>query len=481
MSKISLSNTPLVALVIFCFFMALSLFVSEVIAKVLMVGTIMAGGFGVACLCFSKTGLSRIAFHPSTTLYSSASFRQVRSLILLALVQIAFLFLSWIFFYMLESQTRLTGRLQALEPGTLILLLKDHPWELGLSSWIMYAICGVGLSYLSLSQERAPTLPTVLFKDTTKQPAAFFYYYSEMAVSITLQMPFVFLLLFTSIWCVESLNVSFNWPSLFLYPLRTTLCFMLIVFIFRKTHGKFLDWAVAQKQPLAHIVCFYVLGIAILLFWMHSFGSYFTFGTEATDPNQVLKSPLAGSFSKQTLDTRLQLLIWGWWGLWLPSMAAIVARLSLGLKVYQACLNALLLPGLVFLGVLSKAESEFLTALFPRSLSMSAHWLIVTFLFLAIMLLYGKVYTTVDIQRGAMPAWPIHLRAWLFRKWVSSALLIFVGMMLASIMLGWLPWQVFGMCGSIFMLSVFLIFLYALFSSKGHPAGEVRCKVPSES
>lgn len=472
-----------------------------------MVVMLMAGGVGVLYLLLGSLARQRIVFsselyrdqilHDEDKLNTSrlkkffqSIFQPIlslrfRSLLLLFIVQALFLFLSWIFFYTFETQTRITGRLQALEPGQLMELLQAKPWTLGFAPWMLYAVFGVGLGYLSICLRRTPTLPMAMFTDhdkhPVKHPMAFFYYYAQVVVDTVSYMPFVLLLCLTLIWLLEALNITFDWPSIFLYPWRSFFCFTLIVMIFRKSQAKFLDWVTHRRQSLGAILCFYALGIAGILFWLHSTGSYFTFGTEETDPNLVLKSPLAGSFLTDTLNIRLELLLWGWWGLWMPSMAALIARLSMGLKVYEACLNALVLPAVLFLGCLPRYELEVIKVFFPKTLSIGFHWLVFSFLLFVILLIFGKVYTTADILRGAMPDLARPLRARLLNKWVSSALFIFVCYMMAIFMLGWVPVQVVGTLGSGFMLTVFLIFLFALYSSKAHFADEVKCRVPHES
>lgn len=471
------SATAVLAIGIFALGAALSAWSFGIIAKSFMYAMLIAGGLGSLTLLFGGMARERILCS------SECSRKQIRfrSLLLLTIAQILFIFLSWIFLYTFESQTRITGRLQALEPGHLISLLQAHPWTLGFAPWMLYAVFGVGLSYLSVCFRRSPTLPTVMFKEHIKHPSAFFYYYCQVVVDIVLVMPFVLLMCLTLIWLLEALNISFDWPSIFQYPWRSFFSFTLIILIFRKSQMKFLDWVTSKRQSLGAILSFYALGIAGLLFWMHSVGSYFTFGTEQSDPNLILKSPLAGSFSAETLNIRLALLIWGWWGLWMPSMASLIARLSIGLKVYEACLNALLLPAVLFLWILPRYQLEVFKSLFPKSLSTTMHWLIFSFLLFVILLMFGKVYTTADIHRGAMPDLSLPLRARLLNKWVSSALFTFVCYMMAIFMLGWVPVQIMGTLGTGFMLSVFFIFLFVLFSSRVPSVDEVKCTVPYES
>lgn len=464
-----------------------------------IVGSGLASVLGFAYLLISKMAFKRIvsphleidtvsehtslSHAPSTKASSFLGLSSaLRSLIPILLAQTLFLLLSWIFFYTMEFQTRINVRLQPLEPGTLVELMRARPWALCFCPWLCFAVCGVGLAYLSICLQRSPILPAAMFPEYRRHPSLFLRYYSQVVIDTVLLGPPIFLFALTTVWCAEALSVSFGWSSLFLYPWKSTMGFVIIVLVFRNSHQKLLDTFVQRKMPLGGLLALYALGIAVFLFWVHSFGSWFTFGVESTDPNEVMKSPLAGSFSQEELTNRLQLLIWGWWAIWTPHFASLIARLSIGKRVYEACIHSILLPACVFIAVLPEQNREFLQLLFPVKVSSLMHWIIAAFLLFSLMLIFGQTRNTADIQRISMPSGlgkPIRSRP--LKKWFMSMIAIYICYMTGEYLLGWVPSQVVVTLGAIFMMSVVFIFLGVLFSTRDHSEDAKRYKVPNES
>lgn len=378
--------------------------------------------------------------------------------------QISLLWVSWVFFNVLEMQTRTSPRLQPLEMGEIVHHLQSHLLSLGLFPWMLYAVLGIGLAYFSVFAKQKPALPDIIVPNHQEYPRLFIHNFFLNVTETVNYGPIFLLTSLIIIHVCEGFSLLFGLKSLFLTPFRTAFVIALIIFMLRKPSIQLIKFMGEHRVSVGKILIIYSLGFSFLLMWLHFAGTWFVLGQEATDPNTVVKSALAGSFSTVELQTRLSLIIWGWWMVWIPWMTSFVARNSIGLSVKQALINALFLPSCLLSGYyFYPNDLDFLSI--QEYSNTPGYFLCISAILLLIMLkIWGKMVSTMDVSRGAMLPM-VEWRKRSLKKWMTGALLMLNCYLPAWFLLGWVPAQMLLTLGGGFMTLVVAGFVWKLIDS----------------
>lgn len=393
--------------------------------------------------------------------------KSFRGLMPLWTVQLGMLALGGFFFYFCEQQTRLNARLQAMELGQILHFLQDNWLLLGVAPWLLYSVLGCFLAYYSEQLKQPPTFAAIMVPEHDRHPKLFAHYYVAVVVHAVTFFPILFVSIQSFLWITELMTARFDWPSLFAYPMRTIFILALLWVVFGKTTRKFLAWCQQKKLPLGGILVLYLAIHSFLLLWVHGFATWFYMGAENLESLQNVKSVFAGSLSDLDIRNRIALLIWGWWGIWTPWMASFMGRLWQDFgssRAWVFCLQAMLLP-VAFFYSLHKITAESLQALstfFAHDMSK----LVIAFLLcLFMMLIWGRVHSTADLERGVFRSWE-EIRARPLNKWLEVFFLSFHCCLAAVFLVGWLTFQVLGTFGAGFMTTVVFGLLFVSFKRR---------------
>lgn len=435
----------------------LAIFSPTVWAQGLFAVEILAALLGF--LCFLYPPLARSRCNPPLGVSKGSTLRQ--DLGLLFFGQISLIFFSGVFFDTLELQTRLSPSLQELEPGFFFLLLKNNYIRLGVIPWIVYAILGVGLCYLSTASQRNAYLPKVIIPNHRKQPLAFIYNFLCVVTESSATCPIIFVTGFTLIYLCETIKGSFGWSSLFKTPYLALFVMGLLMLGSRNLKNRLIDQMIQYRLSVGNVLILYILVISLLLITMHNIGEGFFPNNQGVQLQALQKSSITGSFSESRLQLRLMLLFLGWWAIWTPWMATFVARYTVGRKVGWAFVSVLFLPSLIFCVLIPSLSLE-------QWLNFS-HWIqipsvkviLAMLLLFFIWLLWGKMYTTGDISRGAMLSWG-RSRSSPLKKWMVGFLLWLSCFLPTWFMSGWVPIQIFSSMSACFILVLLITFLISL-------------------
>jgi len=377
---------------------------------------------------------------------------QRRGLGTLIATQLTLLFISAVLFSLLETQTQLNPRLQWFETGRIFESLKTKSVLLGILPWCMYSILGVGLAYFSVCCKRK----AMLFKIIVPHPKGKFSWFMHNMLQtvnhIGVTFPFAFLPALTLICLYEGIRVFFNLESLFssfflpYFLISLRICLNPIY----KKISPLID---KRKIPvgLVLIFCDLILLSCIILFQ--------NIPIPIKVPN--VKSVFAGLFTPERLQLRLDLLILGWWAIWIPWVASLIARTSIGYSVRRAVLQTLIVPVLIFGGVYFKITTED-WILFSKLLQMPYCLLAIGLGFLMLMwLMWGHMRTGRHIAVGCMHP----LGRWYppsAKKWLSGMVVFLFALVSVWLLMGWLPLQIIGTFAlgyMIFLTTCFLIMM----------------------
>lgn len=378
--------------------------------------------------------------------------------------QLALLFFSIFLFSFLEKQTQCNARLHGLETGYILQLLQARPIGLGWLPWGMYSILGGGLAYFSVGLGRKPFLSRAVA--VTKRSTAGFFFHNVISISteVVAILPYVLVTSFALVWLCESMAAIGSFDSFFVTPFRSVFIYALIIVVLQKSNKQLIDWMQHAHISVGKMLLIYIIAFAFFMIWLHGCSDWIILGKEATTANVVAKSPLAGTYTLEILNTRLSLLIWGWWGIWTPWMLSLVARTAVGLGIKQAVLQAFLLPTVLFSWLLPQLSGESMkwmvtttTVCLQRPF---IQWVILLAVLLFIWVAWGRQKYLGDVLRGAMlPLGRLSIRP--LNRWMMIVVLWLSCYIPGWFMLGWLPLQVIVTLGGLFMLLAAAIFIVA--------------------
>lgn len=480
-TSLKTANSTIIKLNTFLAFMV----VGVLITFASLTPTLFSSKLPLLLTIFTLLGLSFFIVFPSMRRFrlgEKSEYSLFSSSSGLLIIQIALFFISFIFFFSLESMTQMNPRLPSFEKGLLIKHLATHWISLGLVPWLSYSLMGIGLAFFSIRKKTQPLFSEIIVHSSQK--SSFYYFlrnYLRVATEAIMFAPFIWLLILSIVWLCESLNGFFGYPSLFELPFRSISIFALLIVIFYKSHGKLMNWALERRMPLGGVLLLYCLTFTFFVFWLHGLGSHFTLGLENTTGDQIQKSIWITTMSESTLNTRLTLLIWSWWGIWTPWMASMIARLSLGKSVLTALLMSLILPIGLFLGVhfFMTEQNVFATGQsFITGQNIIEHyWMAFYFygnivwvkgavggaLLLFILIAFAHMQTRADISRGGMlDLSSIKIKPEPMKKWINMLIIMVACYFPGVFMLGWLPMQIINTLASTAMLTIVFCFVLRL-------------------
>lgn len=439
----------------------LAYFASSSLIKALwMAGTALTF-IGILCCLLSSFVQAKPLISPNLKL---VHFSKAKQIILLLAGQSALLLISFLLFYVLEIQTQTNARLHYVESAYFVQTIQKNLFSLGLFPWLLYSVLGIGLIYLSIRYNRAPVLSRAVSWKRKRKLELFIHNMSAIITDIVVMGPFLFVTSLALIWFCEMVTVLLKLDSLFSTPFRTTfICGAIIVFL-RKSNVQLIDWMNRHQSSVAKFLVAYMFAVSFFILWLHGSADWFSFGKEITDPNKVVKSALAGFFTEEALQTRIQFLIWGWWLTWAPWMASLIARTSIGFSVMQALLLSVVLPFCVFVLVLPKVTSNQWLVLYTWFKLPNVQVLVFMALMFFMVKAWGKMHNLGDVARGAMvPIGRLTKRP--LKQWMHHINLGLIVYIPGWMMLGWLPMQFFVGINAIFMLLVVALFLFAWIAS----------------
>lgn len=361
---------------------------------------------------------------------------------LLFLGQSLLILFSFIFFCLLETQTRMTPRLQPLEMGKLFSIWQSHYLTLGFFPWALYGIVGVGITYLFAYKKEGPYLPRALFPQFKQEPKAFFYHFSALVLLIVGMLPFLVITLLALVFLSEGIQGYFGLKPMMSTPLISTMVIGILVLAFRSINLRLKSWVENHDLTVGKMLIIYVLLFSVGFIWLHEMGREFLEKYRLLALETMVRSRWVGSFSQDMLNNRLSLLLWSWWGIWLPLMSSLIARLSVGYGVRVAIFRACILPALFFLsmGLFNLGTTTWVVV--SLSLLLPGVKLICAgLLFLFMWFVWGKIRTTTDIARGFMVQigrWtkqPMSMWLKIFFMWITCFIPGFYSM-------GWVSLQV---------------------------------------
>lgn len=395
-------------------------------------------------------------------------------------LQAALFYISLLFFYTLECMTRWNPRLQPLKVGQLFEILRADFIQLSYLPWVLYAVMGVGLAYFTLRLGRYPTLPKLILSKPKGRLQHFFHNYLHVVVDAVMLGPFIWLLPICMIWLSEGLNTVFGQYSLFEYPIRSIFILGLLCLYFNRSHRQLLEQMDRLKIPLGTMLVIYVLMGALLIFLLHAISSWFI-ASLGNPETKVAKSLIAQSLTEEMQERRLSILIWSWWMLWLPWMASQIARLSVGRKLWVACLTPLILPTFFYFCWQQGAgflHWDIMQKYLPYT---TAKFLVAFSILLFLFFFFRRVYSVQDFAKGGMLFFGNRRRSHSLKKWMHGLVVLMAGHMIALFMMGWLSVQILSTLGALVMLTVLFGFIWVLLSSKDFLSAVRKYKVLGKS
>jgi choline-glycine betaine transporter len=390
-------------------------------------------------------------------------------LLRLFVLQGSLFYISLFFFYHLESMTRLNGRLQPLREGQIFEIMSSNFFQHSYIPWVLYSLVAMGLAYFSFCVGRYPSLPKMILP----LPRGTFQWYLHNSLHIIVDAvmlgPFIWLLPLAMVLCSEGLNQIFELASLFQSPERSMFILGFICLFCNRSHRRLLEVMDRLKAPLGTIFIVYILFGGLLIFLLHAVSGWLLLAFETSNlPVQATttKSLMAHALTDEQQSTRLSILIWSWWAIWLPWMAAQIANLSVGRKLWVACLSSLLLPSLFLLWWQNGAAISHYSTI-HSFLQQSLGKLTIAFAIILFLFYYFRhIYTLPDFVRGGMLTSRSQKRDQSLGKWLNVLYVLMSGYTVALFMIGWLSVQILASLGGLVMVVVLLGFILALLSSK---------------
>jgi len=457
-----------VAVIILLSGIALASFSPKPIAHLFLYGSALLSIFGAGLFLL----LPRIAF---AHLKSPFKKYPVQTLFL---GQLLFILVSFLFFYGIETHTRLNMRLSPLETGFWLSSLQTHPFLLGFLPWVTFSVLGLGLSFGATNLQRSFFLPKFIVENLDHPIPQFIYHYLSVVIHAVTFGPVLILSGFIFMTVAETANGLLGFDSLFQYPLRSTLIWGFILFAFYKTTHKLINWMVKQDFSLGRmLIVFYTL-FCFFLVWLHGVGLNLALGPLAPHLTQpVNKSALLSLLTPESREIRLSLMIWGWWGIWTPTIGSLIAKLSLNRTVWKAFVVSLIVPAIIFLGLLPHITPQQYELLSVHLHETTLQCAMALGGIILIGTLWGRASSLYDLTFGYLS--DLHpTRGRDLTKWMSIFIMWFNCYIAGYFLLGWLPAQAIMTIGGGFITTLLFFFIVSLVSSKALLGVVKKYKVP---
>lgn len=458
MRQQKITLTAILALMLFLSGVGLAITSPAALSILLRWGLGTIGIIGACILCL--TSFRRILLKPKTEI----AFLSMPMLPLTLWIWQSLLFIvTFICFNVVLMQSQLITRLQPLEAEQLFGLFKQNVWTLGILPWLLYGVVGVGLAYFTFCKNATPLLHHIIVPAPTKQ----FYHFvrSMFAIinEITISLPFLFLVGIAILLLSESLCAVWGWPSPLAFSVRTAVVWFLIIFFYRKKHTHLVEWMELKQISMGGRLVIYTIGLSGMLLAYQALWVLMPMPVDTSTSIHFVgptdRSLVVGKFSDSALHTRLQLFIIGWWVIWLPWMASLVARYSIGYSVWQAIVNALMVPLLFFFGWgISSNGWQVMTTYFQHtSVQLMSVLICLGFIWVSL----RTVHNFSDLAKGAMiSSGKLPKRA--LKKTLSAFIMRLMAYLYGGYILGWFPMQVIATVGAMFIFIVVVSFVIVL-------------------
>lgn len=386
----------------------------------------------------------------------------------------------FLFLHTGEYLTRVNPRCEALAMGQVFQIFKTQSLSLGVFPWFLYAVMGAGFAYFTHTLKRSASLAPAILPEHRQHPKLFFYHYINVISFSHTLFPVLFISTLCLLWLSEGICHAFQWPSLFETPFRTLFIVALLLVYFQKNNQRLLDWLKLKRIPLGGMITLYIIILSFFLIWIHGFATWFFEGYEHLDRSLAMKSEIAGHLSENEQNTRISLLIWGYFGIWIPWMVSFTGRMCiiLGSRPWLGALFTFIYPGLVFYGISEYGQVTHWNAVW-NILDQNPHLqIMLSFaLMIFIMMIWGRTQTTADLERGAMVSIG-HLHPRPLTKWMSLFILIFTCYFSALLLIGFIPSQVIGTLSAGFMMTVVVGFAISLYGTLFFKRGNHKSRDP---
>lgn len=374
--------------------------------------------------------------------------------------QLSLLGITVLLFSFLETQTRVNTRLHALPAGQFLQILKSHIFTLGLLPWAIYSVLGVGLSYFSLVRQRIPYLPKVIFPEAKRQPGLFFHNLLSIIIEVNISFPILFVTILAVLYFCDGCSMMLGNDSLHHTPMLTMLVLGMFLLAFRLINNQFVQWMVEARFSLGNMLILFMLAFTACIVWLYCVGGDFLLRLHPAIPLllSATKSHWVGSIPDPILQTRLQLLIWAWWMVWIPWMTTLVARYSAKLSIRMAILKAMICPVLVFWWVSEKLTIEDWALMSVWLETPKVRLSVAVVLLFFIWQRFGKMKTTMDVSLGCM----LPLKRWRHRTlkgWMKIFSSLSTIYLIGTFTTGWVPTQVIATYGAGFLTVLVAFFL----------------------
>jgi hypothetical protein len=377
--------------------------------------------------------------------------------------QLGLFVLTVISFTLVITQSQCITRLQPLEARQLFGLIETHTLILGILPWLLYSVMGVGIAYFCFYRKTRPLLHHIIIPNPAHKTSAFFHSIFSITNEFSIAMPFLFLSSTAIILWGESLSSLLGWTSPLIFSSRTVLVWFLIILFYRKKHARLMESMQEKKMPLGNRLLIYtwVFSIMLLVYQgLWALMSIFMNNSTFLMPSMT-KSVLLGNLSEMELNTRLSLLIIGWWVVWIPWMASLVAKYSEGYSVGRALVNAMLIPIVVLSCTQMNINWSEIIVFFQMPFVQVISALLCMF-FIAISL--KQVHNFTDFSQGAMRV-PVPVQKYALKKVMSSFIVRLIPYLYCSYVLGWFTTQVVEIFCGLFIFALVFSFIWVLAQS----------------
>lgn len=431
------------------------------VLSVILASVGVLGVLGVLCCIKTAFVYPKPLTHPMLqATFLQKPYFKTKQVCLLWLGQIVFVCLSFVLFHFLETQTQIDTRLALVETGYIVKRLQQNALGLGLMPFVLYAVLGVGLAYFSVCLGEKPILARAFFSQTNKPTAKwvlFSHNFVSRVVEIVITFAFIGIVTFTLFWLCETVNAYLGLGSLFSVPLRTLFILALMTFVFRKMNKQLIAWMTQHHISVGQFLLVYILIFSLFVLWLHGTSDWLTLSLSVPAlPEQ--KSYFAGAFEPKVLESRIQYLIWGWWSIWIPWMASLVARSSIGFSIARAVSHALLVPILLFGWGMQYWDRVEWALVYQWLQSPTIQLVVLAGILLFLWVMCGEMRTLGDLLKGAMlPVRRVSNRP--LKDWIT-VLMLWLSCYIPSVfMLGWLPMQIMVTVGGLFMSAAVMMLI----------------------
>lgn len=391
--------------------------------------------------------------HPTFSIQAS----KIKQLIQLVFTQGVLLFFSLLFFGFLEQQTQQSPMLFGLESHYFIRELQANSWSLGWLPWAVMSVLGVGLSYIAYCLNRKPFFSRAMMWENQPNKLRFFLHELIMSVQyIIVLLPLILSTVFLLLWLLNTVNQIFGWGSIFATPHRTLFICSLVLIVFRKSILRLIDWMQKSRFSVGSFVLTYIVVFAFFFLWLY--GSVEIFYSKEIKDIEGKIPMVQNEIIASVLNTKSYLLLLGWWAVWTPWLASVVARCSLGHSVIAALAQSLLVPTLFFGYVLERLDIQHFYGYFEP---MGMQLFCVTLGLVGLWWVWSKTYTLGDVYRGVMESTRTLSKRSL-SKWLMLATNWFMCYCFGTLLLGWLVTQLIVTVGLLGFLLVSVIFVGGL-------------------